>query len=191
MNNIIESQPRTHFTYLDNLRAFTILIVFLFHIFMLYNNWGENFYIHGGALLIPSIFNRAVSIWMMPLLFAVAGMSSRYALKKRSTAEYVKERVSKLLVPLIFGVLLVIPVQPYIAGIFWNGKANYFDSFTKITDLSGYDGAFTPGQLWFILFLFVISLVCLPFMVWYKNKGKGTLGDKVPLILITHLTQRP
>jgi len=30
----------------------------------------------------------------------------------------------------------------------------------------------------------VISLASLPFMIWYKNKGKGTLGDKTPLILV-------
>lgn len=170
--------------YLDNLRAFTILLLFPFHIFMIYNNWGEDFYIHGEALLIPSIFNSVLSFWMMPLLFAIAGISSRYALERRSTGEYANERVSKLLLPLIFGVLLIVPIQPYLAGIHFNGQANYLDSFTKVTDLSGYDGAFTPGQLWFILFLFVISMVCLPFMIWYKNKGKGTLGGKVSLAFL-------
>jgi len=170
--------------YLDNLRAFTIVLLFPFHIFMIYNNWGEAFYLHGKDILITSVFNIIASFWMMPLLFAVAGISSRYALEKRSAGEYTKERVSKLLIPLIFGVLLVIPIQPYIAGLFWHGQANYLDSFTKITDLSGYDGAFTPGHLWFILFLFVISMVSLPFMILYKNKAKGTLGDKMPLILV-------
>ena len=170
--------------YIDNLRSFTIVTVFLYHIFMLYNNWGEDFYIHGESLLIPSIFNLIVCFWIMPLLFAVAGISSRYALERRGTVEYVKERVSKLLLPFIFGVLFIVPVQPYLAGIFFNGQAKYFDSFTKITDLSGYDGAFTPAHLWFILFLFVTSMGFLPLMIWYKNKGKGTLGDKVPLILI-------
>lgn len=35
--------------------------------------------------------------------------------------------------------------------------------FTHVTDFSGYDGAFTPGHLWFILFLFVISVASLFF----------------------------
>jgi len=170
--------------YLDNLRAITILLLFPYHTFMIYNNWGESFYIHGQNLLVPSTFIGVNWMWMMPLLFAIAGMSSRYALERRSTGEYAKERVSKLLIPLIFGLLLVVPVQPYIAGMFFNGGAGYFDSFTKLTDFSGYDGAFAVGHLWFIVFLFVISIVCLPFMIWYKNKGKGTLGDKTPLIAV-------
>jgi len=62
---------------------------------------------------------------MMPLLFAVAGMSSYYALRKRSTREYAKERTNKLLIPLIFGLLLIIPIQSYIAGLYFNGHANF------------------------------------------------------------------
>jgi len=170
--------------YLDNLRGFTILLLFPFHIFRIYDMWDDKFYIYGAELLIPSIFNSILSFWMMPLLFTVAGISSRYALEKRNASEYTKERVSKLLLPLICGLLLVVPIQPYLAGLYRNGQANYFDSFTKLTDLSGYDGAFAIAHLWFILFLFIISIVCLPFMIWFKKKGKATLGDKVPLILI-------
>lgn len=170
--------------YMDNLRAFTILLLFPFHIFMIYNNWGQDFYIRGEDLLIPSIFNSILNFWWMPLLFAIAGISSRYALMKRSVDEYTRERVSKLLLPLIFGLIFVVPIQPYLAGLYHNGQANYFDSFTKLTDLSGYDGAFAIAHLWFLLFLFVISMVCLPFMLWYKSKGKGTIGDKISLVFV-------
>jgi len=177
-----QTANRNH--YLDNLRAITILMLFPYHIFMIYNNWGESWYIHGKELFVPSMFIAVNSIWMMPLLFTVAGISSRYALKKRSAGEFAKERGNKLLLPLIFGMLLIVPVQSYLAGIFFNGHASYLDYFTKVTDLSGYDGAFTPGHLWFLLFLFVISMVSLPFMIWYNRKGKGALGDNVPLVLI-------
>lgn len=184
-----QTADRKHFV--DNLRVFTILLLFPYHIFMIYNNWGETWYIHGKALLAPSVFNQIVNIWMMPLLFAIAGMSSRYALRQRSPGEFIKERVNKLLLPLIFGVVLIIPIQAYLAGLFFNCNANYLNFFTRITDLSGYDGAFTPGQLWFLLFLFVISLVCLPFMIWYKKQGKGTLGEHVSLILVVSMGLLP
>ncbi|MCL2488408.1 MAG: acyltransferase [Oscillospiraceae bacterium] len=177
--------------YIDNLRTLTVLLLFPYHIFMVYNNWGERWYIHGKDLWFPSFFIDICSMWMMPLLFTVAGISSRYALERRSAGEYAKERVNKLLVPLIFGILLVVPIQSYIAGVYFNGGAGYLDFFTKFTDLSGYDGAFTPGHLWFILFLFVISMVCLPFMALYKQKGKGTLGDNTPFICVILLGLLP
>jgi len=170
--------------YIDNLRTFAILLLFPYHIFMIYNNWGELFYITGEPLFVPSIFIQITWIWIMPLLFAIAGMSSRYALKQRNAGEYVKERVHKLFIPLIFGLLLIIPIQSYLASLFHTGEANFLKYFTTVTDFYGGDGAFTPGQLWFIAFLFVISMICIPFMIWYKRKGKGTLGDNVPLICI-------
>ena len=158
-------------------------MVFLFHVLRIYYS-GITFYIHGEELLIPSIIIDVLGFLLMPLLFAVAGISSRYALRKRTTGEYAKERVKKLLVPLVFGLLFVVPIQPYLARLYHYGDAGYFDSFTKITDFSGYDGAFALAHLWFLLFLFVISLVCLPLMVRYEKKSKGTLGDNVPLICI-------
>lgn len=178
-------QDRKH--YIDNLRVLAVLMLFPYHTFMIYNNWGENWYLHGKDLFIPSILNQINYIWMMPLLFAVAGISSRYALEKRSAGEYAKERTYKLLIPLLFGGLLLIPIQSYIAGVYFNQSANYLNFFTKLTDFSGYDGAFTPGQLWFILFLFVISIVCLPFMAWYKKKGKGNYGAGTPMLALVLL----
>ena len=184
--------------YLDNLRTFAVLMLFAQHSFMLFNNWGETWYIHSTELLLPSIIKNFNSFWMMPLLFTIAGISSRYALERRGAGGYAKERVKKLLVPLIFGVLLIVPVQAYIAGTFWNGHAGYFDSFTRLTDLRGYDGAFTVGQLWFLLYLFVIAMVSLPFLRLYQKnlrvrleKGKRTLYDKIPLIVLIVLGMLP
>jgi hypothetical protein len=166
-------------------------MLFPYHTFMIYNNWGEAFYVNGEALAFPSMFIHINWVWMMPLLFAVAGISSRYALRRRSAGEYAKERVNRLLVPLIFGLLLLIPIQAYLASLFHKGEANYLDYFTKLTDFWGTDGAFTPGQLWFILFLFVISIISLPFMLWHKKKGKDTLGDDIPLVLLLLLGLAP
>ena len=170
--------------YIDNLRTLTILLLFLYHTFMIYNDWGEAFYIHGEDLSIPSLFIRINFVWMMPLLFALAGISSRYALQRRNSGEYAKERVNKLLLPLIFGLLLLIPIQSYVAGLFHNGDASYLDYFTKFTDLDGYDGTFTPGQLWFILYLFIISMVCLPLLSYYNKHAKENGERRIPVILL-------
>jgi hypothetical protein len=40
-----------------------------YHIFMIYNNGGENWYIHGKDLWFPSIFNR---IWFLLFLFVIS-----------------------------------------------------------------------------------------------------------------------
>lgn len=125
----------------------------------------------------------------MPLMFVLAGISASFALKKRSAKEYVKERVSKLFIPLVFGILLLIPVQTYFAEKHHNNyKGGYFEQyilfFTKKTDLTGYFGGFTPGQLWFIMYLFVISLLALPIMLKYNKSNKKINGKKLSLPII-------
>lgn len=43
----------------------------------------------------------------LPLFFLVAGAGSRFALRRRSGAQYAKERVYRLLIPFIVGSLFV------------------------------------------------------------------------------------
>lgn len=163
--------------YIDNLRVFCIMLLFPFHTAMIYNNWGEAFYINGVENFPASCFVVCVYPWWMTLLFVIAGMSSYYALSHRSSKEFVKERVNKLLIPLLVGLLTIIPVQTYVADVFHNGYEgsfweHYAIYFTRFTDLQGYDGGFTPAHLWFMLYLFVISMCLLPFMKKYIS-GTG------------------
>jgi peptidoglycan/LPS O-acetylase OafA/YrhL len=55
-----------------------------------------------------------------------------------------------------------------------NLPINYFDyyfiSFTRITDLTGYDGGLTLGPAWFILYLFVVSCIALVIIKLLKNR---------------------
>jgi hypothetical protein len=82
--------------------------------------------------------------------------------------------VVSLLVPFIVGILVFTPSMSYIADVFHNGYdggyfAHYGIYFTRWTDLTGYDGGFTPGHLWFLLFLFLYSLL-LPLILLLTKK---------------------
>jgi len=152
--------------YLDNLRTIMILLLFPVHTFMIWNNYGTKFYVWGGTNNLLSSLIVLVNPWFMALLFVIAGMCAKYSLEKRNTKDFIKERTYKLLVPFISGMLLLIPFQTlYARKFFFEYDGSIMDNFkyffTHFTDLSGYDGAFTPGHLWFILFLFIISLVSL------------------------------
>lgn len=152
--------------YLDNLKIIVILLLFPIHTFMIWNNYGTKFYVWAGENNLLSSLMIITNPWNMALLFVIAGMCARYSLKKRNTREFIKERINKLLVPLILGILLLIPIQALYARKFFDGYdgsiwENYGHFFTSFTDLSGYDGGFSPGHLWFILFLLIISLLAL------------------------------
>jgi hypothetical protein len=171
--------------YIDNLRWLCVLLLFPYHTFMVFNGFGESFYVKGASVMSTTFILQAIWPWLMPLMFVLAGISSAFALQKRSNAQYVKERVFRLLIPLIFGILLLVPLQTYIAERFHNGySSGYFTQyilfFTKPTDLTGYAGGFTPGHLWFLLYLFVISLAALPLMRLYQKSSKKLNFVRVP-----------
>lgn len=178
--------------YIDNLRIFCILLLFPYHTFMIYNNFGESFYVYNKPVDIFSSFISINWTWFMPLMFTLAGISASFALKKRTVREFTKERVLKLLIPLVFGILLLVPMQTYFAEKYHNGYTDsylkqYILFFAKETDFTGYTGGFTPGHLWFILYLFVISIISLPITIKFNKYCEKLDGKKFTLIKLISL----
>ena len=167
--------------YLDNIRTITILLLFPYHTFMIWNNFGTKFYIWGGNNNILSSLIVLVSSWFMPVLFVIAGMSARYSLEKRNTVDFIKERINKLLIPFISGIISLVPFQTLYARKFffdYNGGIidNFKYFFTHFSDLNGYDGMFTFGHLWFLIYLFIISLITL---LIFKKISFNKIKDKI------------
>lgn len=150
--------------YIDNLRWMTVSLLILFHAAIAYNTWGEANYIFFEPIKPIASVVTFITPWFMPLMFLLAGVSSRYSLQKRGTAAFIRERLIRLGIPLVFGIIVLNPILSFIADKNHNGCADgYFEHygvyFTRITDLTGYDGGFTLGHLWFVLILIVISLL--------------------------------
>jgi peptidoglycan/LPS O-acetylase OafA/YrhL len=119
----------------------------------------------------------------------LAGICTRFSLKKRSDKEYLKERVKKLLVPFIMGLILIVPFQTFFARkYFYHYTGNFIDNykmfFSTLTDFSGYDGGFTPGHLWFILYLFIISFISLLLKNILKSKMKIVKIENINMVHI-------
>lgn len=153
--------------YIDNIRNFTILLLFPVHTFMVWNDFGSRFYIWEGENKILSTCIVLVTPWFTPMLFVLAGISARYSGQQCTKREFIAKRRRKLLLPFLSGMILLAPPQALYARKYFDGydgsylgHLNYF--FTHVTDFSGYDGAFSPGHLWFILYLFLISMAALP-----------------------------
>lgn len=176
--------------YVDNIRWLTVLLLFPFHALIIYNNFGENNYIKGNGNAILSNITTSIWPWFMPVLFVLAGISAVYAIKKRTIKGYIIERVKKLLVPLIFGILIICPILTYFAELYHNGYTGsyirqYILFFTKETDLTGYTGGFTPGHLWFLLYLFIISLISLPIIYFVSSKINNIIERMNIFILVS------
>lgn len=164
---------------IDWLRISAVLLLFAFHTTRIFNKSAE-FYVKNAQLGTGSSYLVAyLAPWGMPLFFVLAGASTWFALRVRSAGRYVKERATRLLVPFIFGVLVLIPPQSYLglrshsdyAGTFLEWYPHFFQLIPE--DMEGYHlGGHTWGHLWFILHLFVYSMVALPLFV-YLNRESG------------------
>lgn len=172
--------------YIDNIRWLTILLLFPFHVFVIYNNFDENNYIKGNGNVILSNITTSLWPWFMPILFVLAGISTVYAVQKRTTKGFIIERIKKLFVPLFFGILIICPILTYYAERYHNKYSGtyiqqYILFFTKETDLTGYTGGFTPGHLWFILYLFIISLISLP-IIYFVPKKINCIVERINIL---------
>lgn len=175
---------------IDWIRNISILMLFIYHTSAIFCNFGDFYIISEEKNMIANFIILALFVWYMPMLFFLAGASLYFSSKTRSSKDYIKERIRKLFIPLVFGILILVPPQTYLARL-WRGESsiNYFKHleyfFFNLTDFTGYDGAFTPAHLWFILYLFVISVMSYPiiFKFFQTNKGEKLLGFVKKIIL--------
>ncbi len=162
---------------IDWLRTTGVLLVIPFHTLIMFNmNPSSIVYIKDTVNVhFFNIVDSIIDRFHMPLLFVLAGMSAYYALKTRATIKFIKERMRKLLIPAIFGCIILNPVMTYIYMISKHKNIGFIEHligfFSKNPgDFTGINGAFTPAHLWFIIFLFVFSLVALPMFLMIDNK---------------------
>ena len=104
--------------FVDNIRWVTVILVLLYHVLLMYNGVG----IEIGCGRITDLkvqyydsYMYFVYPWFMPILFIVAGMSSRYYLEKHSVKEFIKSRTTKLLVPGTIGLFVFQFIQGYVS----------------------------------------------------------------------------
>lgn len=177
--------------YVDNLRWIATFLLIPYHAAMAWNVWGEPNYIFIESNKTISSIVVFFSPYFMPLLFLLAGISTRFSLNKRTNKEYISERAKRLLVPFLSGTLLFMPIMTFIAEKFnytYNGSffQHYLIFFTKFTDLTGADGGFSLGQFWFLLYLFIISIISVGIIKLHRKNTPECI-KAVPLWLICTL----
>ena len=169
--------------YLDNIRWATVLLVAAYHVCYLFNGLGIPGGIPGAeSLPVFDTFASAVYPWFMVLLFAVAGISARYALEKRTVRQFLRERRDKLLVPSTLGLFVVHWVTGYL-NIKLGGGLEFIPAplLYPIAAVSGI------GPLWFAQMLFLFSCLLVPIRRLDRDGRLGELPGWAVLLLFLPL----
>lgn len=123
-----------------------------------------------------SIFLDRLIIWLhqwrLPLLFFIAGVGVSFSLRKRSILSFMGERVVRLFVPLLFSMFFVIPVQVYVERLQKKEiDESYWSFYPSVWDMVPYpEGTLTWSHLWFVVYLFVFTILLTPFFALFKIK---------------------
>lgn len=179
---------------LDWLRFIAIVILLFFHTGMIFNQWG--FHIKNSETDNSFGFWMVwLHFWRMPLLLFISGAGTYMAMGKRTPGQFAGERFKRLFIPLIFGMFVVVPPQIYFEYIRqYNG---YLEFYKTVFDFQPYPGgSFSWHHLWFILYLFIYSLLALPLLKFLRSEKSARFkarlwkifGSPAGIILIPAVT---
>src|SRR5512136_961058 len=101
---------------LDWLRVFGILAVFIFHSSRFFD-LGDWHVKNPTTYLGVEVWIKFLASWLMPLMFIISGASVFYALSARNTGKFIKDKVLRLLVPLVVGIFTHSIWQIYLENI--------------------------------------------------------------------------
>jgi hypothetical protein len=177
---------------MDWLRIGAFALLILYHIGMVFVPW--NFHVKSlhveDWVRLPMLASNA---WRLTLLFVVSGYASRALLARSSgTSGFFANRCYRLLVPLLFGMAVIVPPQPWVELVtkhayagsyltFW--RHDYF-RFSKLAGLS----LPTWNHLWFVVYLWVYtSVLTLGLVVvrgdWLQRAFDRVFGSWAVLVL--------
>ena len=150
---------------LDWVRIGAFALLIFYHVGMLYLSWG--FHIksaHRITALEPLML--VLNPWRLSLLFLVSGIATRFMLRKYRIAPLLRSRTARLLIPLVFGMLVIVPPQAYDQIV---EALAYPDGFVDfyLTHYLAFGKQFCPNpcivlptwnHLWFVVYLWVYTM---------------------------------
>jgi glucans biosynthesis protein C len=164
--------------YLDWLRIISIVTVFFLHSSMAYvEEWGWHLKNKETSNLLMEI-NFWLGRFRMPMLFFISGTVTWFMLKSRTTGSFIGLRFRRLFIPLVFGILVIVPPQVYMERLTQDFKGNFMDFYSTIFTTGPYPaGNFSWHHLWFIVYLFLYDILFAPLFKWMMSeRGKERLA---------------
>jgi len=164
--------PSQKINYLDHIKVVMTILVVLHHACITYGAPGGWYFkqpASSKAALIPmTMFVSTNQSFFMGLFFLLSAYFIEPSLKHKGTAVYLKDRLKRLGIPLIFYSFVLSPVLNFMVYRFGDGQQATFVQF-----LSGYNDWVDFGVLWFVAALLLFTLI---FVALYNLKFTGNMA---------------
>jgi surface polysaccharide O-acyltransferase-like enzyme len=169
--------------WLDWLRVLAMGTIFLFHSSRPFDISAPWHVMNSTWDLGFTLFDSFISGWIMPLFFVISGIAVYSSLARRSASEFARDRLERLIIPFIFGLLFVLPVNVYYDAVFHGYFVGDFVSFylgPYFTKAFPFSVNFSPTYfadsnqgvyLWYLFWLFIFSIVTVHFFKWLVREG--------------------
>jgi glucan biosynthesis protein C len=166
---------------LDWVRIGAFMLLIFYHVGMYYVTWDWQVKSpHASSAIEPLMM--LTSPWRLSLLFLVSGVATAYLLA-RGSGNFMRSRSARLLIPLAFGMLVIVPPQSYLEVVEKVGYGGSFMEFYRLY-ITGYHGFCREGclimptwnHLWFVAYLWVYTLL-LFILVWLAPRTISWLRE--------------
>jgi surface polysaccharide O-acyltransferase-like enzyme len=188
--------------FLDWIRIVAFLVLILYHTGMYYVTWDWHVKSPDASHAIEPLMILSAP-WRLGLLFMISGVATAFMLGKLRVGQLLAQRSWRLLVPLLFGMLVIVPPQAYFEvvekvayqggyGAFMHLYVTSYKGFCRGDDCLAMP---TWNHLWFVAYLWVYTmvfgalalLVGSRFNTWSDALGRVLTGWKLLVLPVAAL----
>lgn len=167
---------------LDWLRVSAFALLIVYHAGMAWSGWSWH-------LTSPDSIDwlregmRFLNRWRMPLIFVVSGAAIMLALGQRSPGAFALDRVRRLVVPLVFGMIVLVPPQVHLERLYSGRFTGTYLQWLPQAFIGTYpNGNLSWHHLWFLAYVLVLTFVLLPCFLWARSAAGRAALDRAAAV---------
>ena len=192
MSEQTSAKPLARLFHLDNLRVYLTILVILHHTAIAYGGAGD------WAIVDPTVddispifltfFTAVNQSYFMSIFFLLAGYFTPRSFDKKGGANFIKDRLIRLGIPLLLFTTIVLNINEYLLQVYFLKR-----SFSPIW-------TYSPAHLWFLQALLIFAVIYVGYRVlagrnpskkmfqYYQDRFPPNSALVLSIIILTILT---